>query len=92
MRLHTDADAFLALLRLVNENTGVRPDVLEKDYYVTLFLKELSEWQDTLPAYFKGGTALYKALGSIRRFSEDIDLMFLSSPKPASDYKIKFRH
>jgi hypothetical protein len=34
----------------------------------------LSEWQDTLPAYFKGGTALYKALGSIRRFSEDIDL------------------
>ena len=74
MRLHIDSDAFLALLRLVNENTGIRSDVLEKDYYVTLFLKELSEWQNTFPVYFKGGTALYKALGSIRRFSEDIDL------------------
>ena len=30
--------------------------------------------QYELPAYFKGGTALYKALKSIRRFSEDIDL------------------
>jgi predicted nucleotidyltransferase component of viral defense system len=37
-------------------------------------LKELANMQDTLPAYFKGGTALYKALHSIRRFSEDIDL------------------
>ena len=27
-----------------------------------------------MPAYFKGGTALYKAIGCIRRFSEDIDL------------------
>lgn len=27
-----------------------------------------------LPAYFKGGTALYKAIGRIKRFSEDIDL------------------
>jgi predicted nucleotidyltransferase component of viral defense system len=74
MKLHLEPDVFLALLRIVSENTGIRLDVLEKDYYITLFLKELSEWQDTLPAYFKGGTALYKALGSIRRFSEDIDI------------------
>jgi len=74
MRLHMDLDGFIALLRLVSEDTGIRLDVLEKDYYITLFLKELSEWQDTLPVYFKGGTALYKALGGIRRFSEDIDL------------------
>jgi len=74
MNLHKDPDGFVALLRLVSEDTGIRLDVLEKDYYITLFLKELAQWQDTLPAYFKGGTALYKALGSIRRFSEDIDL------------------
>ncbi|MCL1808936.1 MAG: nucleotidyl transferase AbiEii/AbiGii toxin family protein [Clostridiales bacterium] len=74
MRLHTNADAFSTILEFVNENTGIRMDVLEKDYYVTLLLKELSEWQDETPIYFKGGTALYKALGSIRRFSEDIDL------------------
>lgn len=74
MRLHTDTDVFSAILEFINERTGIRPDVLEKDYYVTLLLKELSEWQSELPIYFKGGTALYKALGSIRRFSEDIDL------------------
>ena len=74
MNLHNDPDGFVALLRIISESTDTRSDILEKDYYVTLFLKELSEWQGTLPAYFKGGTALYKALGSIRRFSEDIDL------------------
>ena len=74
MKLHNDIEGFLALLRIVSDNAGIRPDVLEKDYYITLFLNELSVWQATLPIYFKGGTALYKALGSIRRFSEDIDL------------------
>ena len=74
MKLHTNSGVFSAILELINERTGIRSDVLEKDYYITLLLKELSEWQDELPIYFKGGTALYKALGSIRRFSEDIDL------------------
>ena len=37
-------------------------------------LKELSESKVHNYCYFKGGTALYKALKSIRRFSEDIDL------------------
>ena len=74
MRLHTNNDAFSTILEFINESTGIRMDVLEKDYYVTLLLKELSEWQDVTPIYFKGGTALYKALGRIRRFSEDIDL------------------
>ncbi|WP_172136428.1 nucleotidyl transferase AbiEii/AbiGii toxin family protein [Adlercreutzia sp. ZJ473] len=53
----------------------MRADILEKDYYVTLLLEELASKQDWLPAYFKGGTALYKALGKMRRFSEDIDIM-----------------
>jgi predicted nucleotidyltransferase component of viral defense system len=74
VKLHADRDGFTALLNIISESAGIRSDILEKDYYITLFLKELSEWQTTLPAYFKGGTALYKALGSIRRFSEDIDL------------------
>jgi predicted nucleotidyltransferase component of viral defense system len=74
LKLHTDPDGFTALLNLISDSTAIRSDILEKDYYITLFLKELSEWQSELPAYFKGGTALYKALGNIRRFSEDIDL------------------
>ena len=46
----------------------------EQDYYVCSVLKELAEKQDYLKAYFKGGTAVYKILDTMNRFSEDIDL------------------
>lgn len=74
MRLHEDMGAFRAILLRVSSRSGVRQDILEKDYYVTLMLEELAAKQHRLPAYFKGGTALYKALGKPQRFSEDIDI------------------
>jgi predicted nucleotidyltransferase component of viral defense system len=74
MKLHLDQPAFETLLLNESENSGIRADILEKDYYVTIILNELANKQDQAFAYFKGGTALYKAIGSIRRFSEDIDL------------------
>ncbi len=75
MKLHEDKNAFRVLLDDIHERTGYRSDVLEKDYYVVLLLNELAELQSNgLPAYFKGGTALYKALKTTNRFSEDIDL------------------
>jgi len=52
MRLHKDRDAFGVLLDSVSERTGIRMDILEKDYYVTLLLNELAEKQAKLPAYF----------------------------------------
>ena len=73
MKLHHDIQALQVLIEDIHQKTGYRTDVLEKDYYVVLILSELSEKQKNgLPAYFKGGTALYKALKSTRRFSEDI--------------------
>lgn len=74
MKLHEDKYSFLDIIGHIREISGIREDIIEKDYYVTLLLKELAEEQAQLPAYFKGGTALYKAQKSIRRFSEDIDL------------------
>lgn len=74
MKLHQDREAFGALLSNVSRRTGIRSDIIEKDYYLTLLLWELAEKQGTLPAYFKGGTALYKAIDRMKRFSEDIDL------------------
>ena len=63
MKLHLDKEAFRVLIDTIHTQTGYRSDVLEKDYYVSLILKELAEKQSNgLPAYFKGGTALYKAL------------------------------
>lgn len=76
MKLHLNQDAFRVLIEQVSERTGYRQDVIEKDYYVSMLLRELAQFQrdDGLPAYFKGGAALYKALHSVRRFSEDVDL------------------
>lgn len=75
MNLHLDQQAFRVLLEDIHGKTGYRMDVLEKDYYVVLILSELAQMQqDGLPACFKGGTALYKALKTTKRFSEDIDL------------------
>ncbi len=75
MNLHFDKEAFAVLINSIHNRTGYRTDVLEKDYYVVLILEELANKQlDGLPAYFKGGTALYKSLKTTNRFSEDIDL------------------
>lgn len=75
MKLHEDKNAFRVLLDDIHTKTGYRADVLEKDYYVVLILNELAAMQNNgLEAYFKGSTALYKALKTTKRFSEDIDL------------------
>lgn len=56
------------MLNNIHERTGYRADVLEKDYYVVLVLEELAGKQrNGLKAYFKGGTALYKALGIMQK-------------------------
>ena len=75
MKLHNDRDSFIVLINDIQAKTGYRADVIEKDYYVVLMLKELAYKQNSgLQAYFKGGTALYKALNTTNRFSEDIDV------------------
>lgn len=55
---------------------GIRPMIIEKDFWVCLVLKLLflkSPFGKSL--VFKGGTSLSKAHGLIERFSEDIDLV-----------------
>lgn len=50
MKLHRDKYSFLNIIGLIHSVTGIREDILEKDYYGTLLLKELSEKQETLPS------------------------------------------
>jgi hypothetical protein len=55
---------------------GIRPTIVEKDFWVCVALKLLfqkSRFGKSL--VFKGGTSLSKAHGLIERFSEDIDLV-----------------
>jgi len=55
---------------------GIRPTIIEKDFWVCVALKLLfqkSRFAKSL--VLKGGTSLSKAHGLIERFSEDIDLV-----------------
>lgn len=48
------------LILNINDRTGIRNEILEKDYYVCLILKELASKQNELQAYFKGGTVVIR--------------------------------
>ena len=73
--LHNDTDSFKTLITRISIEQSILPEIIEKDYFVTLILQEIAEKQKSYEVFFKGGTALYKALKSINRFSEDIDLV-----------------
>lgn len=70
--LHNDRELFEQLILRTSESLGIKAEIIEKDYYVTLFLKELVSVSPDI--IFKGGTSLSKCYHLIDRFSEDIDL------------------
>lgn len=75
MRLCQHPDFDQAILQAVDHfrDRGLRPALIEKDYYVTEALRIVASTQvDGL--IFKGGTSLSKGWNLIQRFSEDIDL------------------
>lgn len=74
MYLHEDRELFRDTVLQVADEIGRTPVVVEKDYYVTLILKLLSEQLNN--CVFKGGTSLSKGFHAIDRFSEDIDITF----------------
>lgn len=74
MLFHLKEQEFRKFIGDMSKKTNISADIIEKDYYVCTVLKELSKKQDYLKAYFKGGTAVYKILDTMNRFSEDIDL------------------
>jgi predicted nucleotidyltransferase component of viral defense system len=51
---------------------GLRPAIIEKDYYVTEALRIVASARDKV--IFKGGTSRAKGWNLIQRFSEDIDV------------------
>ena len=70
--LHNDKEQFAEAINLTVYKSGLPEEVVEKDYYVTMILRYLSE---KLPfIVFKGGTSLSKCHRVIKRFSEDIDI------------------
>lgn len=74
MYLHKNRETFRDIIEQAADSSGRTPAVVEKDYYVTLILKLLSEQLNQ--CVFKGGTSLSKGFHVIDRFSEDIDITF----------------
>ena len=83
MRLHQNKDDFKTLVSLAADHYGVQDYQVEKDYFVSVLLKELSEGSD-VQLVFKGGTSLSKCYKVINRFSEDIDLALMTSESEVS--------
>lgn len=87
--LHNDKETFEQVILKVANETGIEPSIIEKDYYVTLFLKKIVELQPNI--IFKGGTSLSKCYKVINRFSEDIDLNIDTVSKPTEGQRKKLK-
>lgn len=78
--LHNDKELFEQVIVKTSEELNIELPIVEKDYYVTMFLKKIVEKQPDI--IFKGGTSLSKCYKLIDRFSEDIDLNLMGDTKP----------
>ena len=88
MRLHENTSLFRDAVRFTAQQMNIRPEYIEKDYWVTYALFSIFTSESGKDAVFKGGTALSKCYGLIERFSEDIDLVVLRR-KGESDNRLK---
>ena len=84
MNLHSDKEAFKEIIALAAEHFGYEQSHVEKDYWVSKILRDISLSEYADKTYFKGGTSLSKAYGLIERFSEDLDLFVFTGNMEAS--------
>lgn len=87
--LHHNKEIFEQVVLRVANDKGIAPEIIEKDYYVTLFLKRIRDLQPNI--IFKGGTSLSKCYKIINRFSEDIDLNIETESKPTEGQRKKLK-
>lgn len=67
-----DHPNFVELLRIIEQDTGIQIQLVEKDYWIMHVLYGLKALG--LDYELKGGTSLSKGFKIINRFSEDIDI------------------
>lgn len=87
--LHNEKSLFEQVILRASEYLGISEAIIEKDYYVTLFLRELVKTAPNI--IFKGGTSLSKCHHLIKRFSEDIDLSIETDGKPTESERRQLR-
>ena len=84
MKLHTNKKLFQEAIIATAQRQGIKEIFIEKDYWVSLILKEIFNNEIGKQTVFKGGTALSKC-NMIERFSEDIDLVVLRNENETSN-------
>lgn len=85
MNLHHDSEAFEELIAGAANELHIPANIIEKDYFVSLALKELSvQLKDMV---FKGGTSLTKCYQILERFSEDIDISYAAESGPPEEQR-----
>ena len=67
MFLHENKELFEEIIFNTSDFYNLPISIIEKDYYVTLFLKRIRDLQPNI--IFKGGTSLSKCYKIINRFS-----------------------
>lgn len=77
MKLHKNSSLYGDAIRFTAQQMNLKPEYVEKDYWVTYALFTIFNNEIGKDAVFKGGTALSKCYNMIERFSEDIDLVVL---------------
>lgn len=93
MTLHTNAALFEEILDAASQpvtdgGLGIEKLFIEKDYWISKVLKQLSIVDTGRRVIFKGGTSLSKVYGIGNRFSEDIDIA-ISDAKSLSENQLK---
>lgn len=79
MKLHKNNEAFKETIEETSKHLKIPELFIEKDYWVTYALKNLSQSKHKDKVVFKGGTSLSKAHRIINRFSEDIDIAIIGA-------------
>ena len=74
MEIYKNRELFEQLILKVSQDLSINETIVEKDFYVTLILKELVKRCPDI--VFKGGTSLSKCYKLVNRFSEDIDISY----------------
>lgn len=77
----------------ISYEMGVDPSFIEKDFYATKILSQLSNFSYLgYTPVFSGGTCLSKAYGIIQRFSEDLDFNIFQSADLNKNKRQQIRH
>lgn len=87
MKLDQQPELLADAVRAVSEYYHIAPVYIEKDYWISKILQQLSRSIYANNTVFKGGTSLSKGYGLINRFSEDVDVAVLTGELSGNQIK-----